>query len=433
MFGIVLGKFLDYAGEGPVCLTDRLPPCPIFHVSHHIAHIVASWMFREKEYKEPVLYLALDGGGPTTNPAEISFYSAGLISDSSLTEMEHIGEKLRYSSYARLCDLGPVGSDPLAFPGKLMGMAGFVPRDAVHEMTWPKDFNAAEKEKLRERHRREGLTPAVMASFASFYLGYLNDIKQYITAVCSRLPVTSTVVVGGGTFLALELNNFLRGMNKEVIFGPGIDDSGQCLGSAAYGYFSHTGRWPKPLSSPFIQWRPPVTQPPIYLSPAEAAECLLRDNVLAVLHGSGELGPRALGHRSFLARPSIAMAQRVSGAIKKREHYRPLAPVVTDRDFNKLFLGPRGHYMQYANRCTPEARKLTPGIVHRDDTARVQVLREQDDPWLYELLTLVGRATGAECLSNTSLNAPGKPICNTLEDFRREIFEFPDVVPVCFD
>lgn len=72
--------------------------------------------------------------------------------------------------------------------------------------------------------------------------------------------------------------------------------------------------------------------------------------------------------------------------------------------------------MQYRVFCTDEARELIPAVVHRDNTARPQVVYRDRDPWLHDLLTEYGRLTGVECLVNTSLNVKGRPIVNTYED-----------------
>lgn len=135
-----------------------------------------------------------------------------------------------------------------------------------------------------------------------------------------------------------------------------------------------------------------------------------------------EIGPRALGHRSILADPTKPeMLEFVSQRLKNREFYRPLAPIVTDREFPNLFTGPQGKYMQFRNIATPYGEQKVPAVVARDKSTRAQVVTAQDDPWLYELLVAFGQRSGVECLINTSLNARGRPICETLDE---AIFQF---------
>jgi carbamoyltransferase len=158
-------------------------------------------------------------------------------------------------------------------------------------------------------------------------------------------------------------------------------------------------------------------------TPEGVAKKIANGSVIGLLRGKAEAGPRALGFRSILA--SAAKAENlkiVSEDLKGREYYRPVAPMVTEESFDRYFIGPKGKYMQYKVECTKEAQEFLPAIVHRDNSARPQVVSQKDDPWLHRLLKTYGELTGHECLINTSLNGKGKPICNTLEDAQRDFF-----------
>jgi carbamoyltransferase len=89
---------------------------------------------------------------------------------------------------------------------------------------------------------------------------------------------------------------------------------------------------------------------------------------------------------------------------------------VTEEAFDQYFIGPKGKYMQYRVECTKKAQRCLPAIVHKDNSARPQVVSKKDDPWLHELLVECENLIGHPCLINTSLNSKGKPICNTLDD-----------------
>jgi carbamoyltransferase len=101
--------------------------------------------------------------------------------------------------------------------------------------------------------------------------------------------------------------------------------------------------------------------------------------------------------------------------------------MVTSEQFDRYFIGPKGEYMQYKCDCTELAQKELPAIVHRDNSARPQVVYKKNDPWLHELLVEYGKISGHECFINTSLNGKDKPICNTyedaLEDFKNKDIE----------
>jgi len=385
----------------------------VHFLNHHMCHIAGSWMFREDTKSEEKFYIALDGGGHREDGSP-AYHSVGVISPAIFEEHHFAIDEVKFSPRERLNRIALPDTAPVQVAGKLMGLAGYVPQDMIHYLQRPYFHMRI----LNKRLKEEGLTNWAMAECASSYSSYIQDVKAYLGALLLRYA-QKEVVVGGGVFLALELNSWLTEQGRKVVFAPCINDSGTALGSAAYGYFLAKGKWPEMLKTPYLQWQPDEIRPN-YLSPTKAAICLANGEIIGLLTGKGEAGPRALGNRSLLAIPSKENAQKISVEIKGREYYRPIAPIVTDREFPNLFTGPQGRYMQFRNFCTPHAKKVVPGVVHNDDTARAQVLRPDDHPWLYETLVEIGKITGAECLINTSLNVRGRPICNTLADFTSE-------------
>ena len=57
-----------------------------------------------------------------------------------------------------------------------------------------------------------------------------------------------------------------------------------------------------------------------------------------------------------------------------------------------------------------------PEVVHRDGTARVQVVDQATNPRYYELLENLEALTGNAVVLNTSLNRQGEPIVCTPQD-----------------
>ena len=55
-----------------------------------------------------------------------------------------------------------------------------------------------------------------------------------------------------------------------------------------------------------------------------------------------------------------------------------------------------------------------PAVVHHDGTSRVQIVREELDPFCYAYLKAMGRRVGVEISVNTSLNV-GSPVVQTAE------------------
>jgi carbamoyltransferase len=69
--------------------------------------------------------------------------------------------------------------------------------------------------------------------------------------------------------------------------------------------------------------------------------------------------------------------------------------------------------MSFAHVIQPGHRDPLIALSHPDGTTRTQTLRQEDDPWLYELLLEMGKITGYPILVNTSFNGRGEPIVET--------------------
>jgi carbamoyltransferase len=154
----------------------------------------------------------------------------------------------------------------------------------------------------------------------------------------------------------------------------------------------------------------PETNLPEYLA-AKIAD----GAVIGWYQGGAELGPRALGHRSFLADPRRAeMRDHLNRVVKNREMFRPFAPVVLEEDVLEYFeqLHP-SYFMSFVSSVRKEKRAIVPAITHVDGTSRYQVLRKADNPELYELVSAFAKLTGVPLLLNTSFNRAGEPIVET--------------------
>lgn len=155
-----------------------------------------------------------------------------------------------------------------------------------------------------------------------------------------------------------------------------------------------------------------------------AALIVSHDCVLGLYQGAAETGPRALGHRSILANPCDPRTlENINRLVKLREPIRPLAPMVTLEEAPRFFKLSEGaaddaynayNYMVLTVRVRPEAYDRVPAIVHRDGTARIQIVRSEHDPFTYAYLKAMGRRLGAEVSVNTSLNV-GTPIVQSPE------------------
>lgn len=135
------------------------------------------------------------------------------------------------------------------------------------------------------------------------------------------------------------------------------------------------------------------------IGPEELAVLLAGGAIVGVVRGRQEFGPRALGHRSLLALPTSLDIKDRMNAVKAREWWRPVAPMLMAEEVDVVFSSPPvpivSPFMSFAPRLHPAMESRAPGIWHFDGTARPQtVAHDGDDPWLHTLLAAVKRRTG---------------------------------------
>ena len=191
---------------------------------------------------------------------------------------------------------------------------------------------------------------------------------------------------------------------------PNPGDAGSSLGAAALAYGGPV-RFDNAYLGTEISGPYPVNA---------ILDSLLTDKITGVASGRAEFGPRALGNRSLLADPRGPDIKDRVNQIKRRQEFRPFAPVILEEHVNDYFDMPRGFidssYMQVVGHCRhPE---LFPAIVHHDGTSRIQTV-PANSSGLRELLEKWYVVTGCPMLLNTSLNIKGEPMVNDRADADR--------------
>lgn len=230
----------------------------------------------------------------------------------------------------------------------------------------------------------------------------------------------------GGVFLNCVANGRLSRLPSldEYFVQPAAHDAGTAIGAAALSSVRRGGPAQLQYRSMFlgtaynddhiVRALDDARLRYVRLAPDALALTLARlladESVVALFRGRMEFGPRALGCRSLLASPRCAATREKLNIIKGREQFRPLAPLVRDEDYDRFFEGPPNRYMMFAVKARPQTVRCAPAVVHADGTARAQIVRRSEDPFLHETLTHFHAATGVSLLINTSLNVRGKPI-----------------------
>jgi carbamoyltransferase len=126
-----------------------------------------------------------------------------------------------------------------------------------------------------------------------------------------------------------------------------------------------------------------------------------------------EWGPRALGHRSFLADPrDLSVREKLNKQVRLREWFRPLAPSILEEDSALIFGAPRSDPFMITVFPVADAIKAKiPAVIHMDGSARPQTVSQHANSRYWKLLHECKRLTGIPCLLNTSFNIQEPIVC----------------------
>ena len=235
-----------------------------------------------------------------------------------------------------------------------------------------------------------------------------------------KLAWSDKLVYMGGVALNCSANRNIGAYFNDIWIMPNPGDAGSSLGAAALALGSRLN-WRDAFLGHCIPGAYPVN---------ELLDRLLAEQIVGVASGRAEFGPRALGNRSLLADPRGSTIKEKVNEIKRRQKFRPFAPVILEELADQYFDMPRGwhnsRYMQTVADC--RLPDLFPAIVHHDGTSRVQTV-PRDGSGIRELLEKWFVMTGCPMLLNTSLNIRGEPMVNDRADADR--FEQLYGVKVC--
>ncbi|MFH7339451.1 carbamoyltransferase N-terminal domain-containing protein [Streptomyces sp. KHY 26] len=226
-------------------------------------------------------------------------------------------------------------------------------------------------------------------------------------------PVNLTFA--GGCALNIKWNSALREhpLFKAVWVPPFPNDSGSAIGAATERLWEKEGiqmiEWHARLGPDVVPSEVPSgwTQSPC--SAQQLARLLHETGApVVVLNDRAELGPRALGRRSILAPATDAAMKAKLNRMKRREDYRPVAPICLEDEAPAIFdPGTPDPYMLFDHYVRPDWVDRIPAVLHLDGTARLQTVSSDDDPTLEAILREYHRISGVPVLCNTSANFNG--------------------------
>lgn len=143
----------------------------------------------------------------------------------------------------------------------------------------------------------------------------------------------------------------------------------------------------------------------------------IKSEVVVWFDDRAEIGPRALGNRSLLADPRNNLSKERLNLIKKRQWWRPVAPIILECCINDWFEDSfPSPFMLQAFYIKKDKADVVPAVIHLDGSARIQTINSNRHQLLYKFLEAFYKDTDVPLFCNTSLNDKGEPIIDTIDE-----------------
>ena len=385
--------------------------------NHHLCHAAAG--FQTSPFQDATV-VVIDAIGELDT---ISIWNATYDKNGVAKYKKIWGRKypdsigLFYSAMTRRVNLRPLDEEYI-----LMGMAAY--GEPKYEVNMKKLFMSMDEIVLKDNLHigvdRTFLEGADEMDIAASAQKVVEQLIENVMKKARELGSSDNLVYGGGVALNCLANRLLGKYYQNIWIMPNPGDAGNSLGAAALGYGKKLN-WENAFLGYDIEGDYPVDN---------IIKELHTNKMVGVASGRAEFGPRALGNRSLLADPRGPEIKDKVNDIKRRQQFRPFAPVILEELVTDYFDMPSGwsdsRYMQVIATC--RRPDLFPAIVHADGTSRVQTVAN-DGSGIRKLLEAWYKETGCPMLLNTSLNIRGEPMVNTRSDADR--FEKLYGVTVC--
>ncbi|WP_075590995.1 carbamoyltransferase C-terminal domain-containing protein [Labilibacter marinus] len=403
-----------------------------YALNHELAHVASCLPFYGS-YKENSLLIHFDGGGSLSN------FSAWHYSNGKLENITYHW-KLKYlSSFFNanalvFAIIGAKYEHQNSVPGKMMGLASYGNYSAEME-SWLKENNffsdcwgkkgtfykkAKEKFDWKANQLITG-DPFLQDIVATLQHIFIRDFLLELESLQKKIKADYLYYAGGSALNIVANNAILKTqLFKDVFIPPCTEDSGLSLGAAAFIEWQKHGKLD--VHSAYLnnwQLNNETVIDPQEIS--EVAKLISQDKVIGICNGFGEIGPRALGNRSIVAKAdSKELANKVSVFHKGREWYRPVAPLMLEENA-KYYTGKSeihhlSDHMLLDFAIQSDKKGEIEGVVHIGGSARIQTMRnEKQNPFMFALLQELDNNFGIKAIINTSFNKRGEPIVHKPE------------------
>jgi carbamoyltransferase len=416
-------------------LRDQFPKAEIAMVEHHQAH-AASAFFASPFEEATVLTLDHDGdfrcgtrwhARDTQIQAEREWYypdSLGRLYG-AVTQLlgyragaeEHKVQWLsaagdeRYAPLFREVVTASARLDPSFFDGHRQSEGGFSP-------------------KFFQRLGFEEGVRIPAATVPAIARGLQKTVEETVLGLAGE---GENLCLAGGLFLNVMLVEFLErcGRWKNVFVQPAAGNAGTALG-AVYHVWHQVRRNPRRGGMQSLFLGPGYVAEEIkqvlencklrfrYLRSTDdmlghAVRMLGEHKILAWMQGRMEFGPRALGNRSIVARPTEGSINQSLNERLSRTEFMPFAPSVLAEHAEGVFENVAKSarclpFMTITCQVRPEWKARIPAVVHVDGTARPQTVARDVNPLYWSLIDAYRTLSGIPLVLNTSFNVHEEPI-----------------------
>lgn len=404
-------------------------------VPHELAHIACAYALSDLPESQEFYALVWEGYLGRLYHVDRDFVI------SKLEVMDYVGVRYSFPYHAT----GRDGIYGHSAAGKIMALAGLAKPDDVRQPALQRVAGLLlDSWVTHARHERISLNGDrdLLYRELSYLEGKSVDSPEFV-ALCKALQDgiferffavarrnvsrKLPLLIAGGCALNCDWNTQWRncGLFSSVFVPPVPSDCGIAIGVAAAVNYVKTGRmklrWDVYAGEEFVEESGELEargfrEQPLDLE-ALCERMLERDWVVAWVQGRYEIGPRALCHRSLMAAPFRPEIRDRLNAIKKREYFRPVAPVCLEETVSEHFdwRGPSPHMLYFQNVRSRDLGATT----HLDGTARVQTVSASQDRRTWALLDGMRKLGGLGVACNTSLNFLGKGFINRSSDLAR--------------
>lgn len=402
---------------------------------HHYAHACSA--FYPSSFEESYV-LTADGRG---DGQSVVFWKAdrdnGLQKIKSFCELKSLG-----ALYGQIT--GVLGFKPDRHEGKITGLAAYGKESAFLEF-----LNGLFCEKNGDIDVSNDFIPflshdySVIKKFIEDNNCTKEDIAYAVQDVLERVmvelikryvPQGSNLCMAGGVFGNVKLNQRIRercSLQNYYVF-PEMGDGGMGFGAAVAmakelgtSYF----KFENAFLGPEYRWDEVdldkyevVRFDSVDLCAKKVSELIMAKKAVGVFTGRMEYGPRALGARSIMLDATNVDINSIMNKRLNRTEFMPFAPVTLLEEAEKMYVDFDGkdvnaEYMTTCYVCTDVMAKMSPAVVHVDNTARPQVISQSyPNALYYKILKAYYDKTGIPSLVNTSFNNHEEPIvCTPLD------------------